>query len=40
MSERERLSRKQFDEEEAALESAECAERERPIREAEAKLID
>jgi hypothetical protein len=39
MSERERLSRKQFDEEEAALESAECAERERPIREAEAKLI-
>jgi hypothetical protein len=39
MSERERLSRRRFDEEEAAIEAAEREERERPIREAEAKLV-
>jgi hypothetical protein len=40
MNERERLNRRQFDEEEAALEASAREERERPIREAEARLIE
>jgi hypothetical protein len=39
MNERNRLSTKQFRDEQAALEAAEREERERPIREAEAKLV-
>src|SRR4051794_27451011 len=38
MTERERLARRKFQEEQAVVENAERVERERPLREAEAKL--
>jgi hypothetical protein len=40
MNERERLNRKRFDEDEAALEASEREQRDRPIRDAEARLIE